>query len=53
MLHEKLWHCYDMKWRNKWSNRITGTSQAAPEEELQLSRCPQEIVTTSGVSPIK
>jgi hypothetical protein len=24
----KLWHCYDMKQRNKWSNHSTATSQA-------------------------
>jgi hypothetical protein len=52
-LHEKLWHCYDMKRRNKWSNHCTATSEAAPEKELKLSWCPQEIVTTSGASPIK
>jgi hypothetical protein len=52
-LHEKLWHCYDMKRRNKWSNHSTATSQAVPEKELKLSWCPQEIVTTSGASPIK
>jgi hypothetical protein len=35
--HEKLWRCYNMKRRNKWSNRSTATSQAAPKEELKLS----------------
>jgi hypothetical protein len=52
-LHEKLWHCYDMKRSNKWSNHSTTSSQAAPEKELKLSWCPQEIVTTLGASPIK
>jgi hypothetical protein len=45
--HEKLCHCYDMKWRNKWSNRSITTSQAASEKELELWWCPREIVTTS------
>jgi hypothetical protein len=52
-LREKLWCCYDMKWRNKWSNCSTATFQAAPEKELKLSWCPREIVTTSGASLIK
>jgi hypothetical protein len=52
-LHEKLWRCYDMKRRNKWSNHSTTTSQAAPEKELKLSWWPQEIVTTLGASSIK
>jgi hypothetical protein len=33
---EKLWRCYDMKRRNKWSNRSTATSRATPEKELKL-----------------
>jgi hypothetical protein len=32
-LHEKLWHFYDMKRRNKWSIHSTTTSWAAPEKE--------------------
>jgi hypothetical protein len=51
--HEKLWHCYDMKQRNKWSNHSTTTSRAAPEKELKLWWCPREIMTTSGASPTK
>jgi hypothetical protein len=34
--HGKLWHYYDMKQRNKWSNHSTTTSRAAPEKELKL-----------------
>jgi hypothetical protein len=52
-LHEKLWRYYDMKWRNKWSNSSTATSQAVPEKELKLSWCTLEIVTTSGALLIK
>jgi hypothetical protein len=52
-LHEKLWCCYDMKRRNKWSSCSTTTSQAMPKKELKLSWCPQEILTTSGASSIK
>jgi hypothetical protein len=36
-LQEKLWFCYDMKQRNKWSNHSTATSQAALEKELKVS----------------
>jgi hypothetical protein len=35
-VHEMLWHCCDMKRRNKWSNWSTATSQAMPEKELKL-----------------
>jgi hypothetical protein len=51
--HEKLLHCYDMKQKNKWSNRSTTTSWAAPEKELKLLWCPWEIMTTSGASQTK
>jgi hypothetical protein len=50
--HEKLWHCYDMKRRNKWSNHSTATSQVVPKE-LKLWWCPREIMTTSGASLTK
>jgi hypothetical protein len=36
-MHKKLWHYYDVKRRNKWSNRSTATTQAALKKELKLS----------------
>jgi hypothetical protein len=50
-LREKLWHFCDMKWRNKWSIRMTATSRATPEKELKPWWCPQGIATTLGASP--
>jgi hypothetical protein len=51
--HEKLWRCYDMKRRNKWSNCSTATSQAAHKKELKQWWCPREIVATLGTSLTK